>query len=132
MKRVIIMLAFICTVACNPYDMEEILLVKDDISLTLRGVEQFAYNPQTCQISHNHTTNEYRMFDDNLSEWVHLKCKEMPANEGQELQADLSWATAKGAKKMNGLTFRIEKTDSEGKIWMWCEQKSIGIVIKNL
>ncbi len=133
MKKVAtIMVSFICAVACNPYDIDEILLIRDDISLTLKGEEMFVYNPLTCQMSHNLKDNEYRVFDDKLSEWFHLICGEMPANKGQEFHADLSWSTAKGARKMNGLTFKVEKTDSEGKIWMWCEQKSIGIVIKNL
>ncbi len=132
MKRLVLMLIMLSAVSCIKFDVDEILLVRDDISLTVKGVEQFKYNPVTCQMSHNTSKNEYRIFDDKLSEWVILTCDEMPASEGQKLTADLSWTGSKRQESMKGLSFKVEKTDGSGKIWMWCKDKSIGIVIKNL
>ena len=132
MKRLIIIAVLAAAVSCSPYDIDEILLQRDDISMTLKGDEQFAYDPVTCQISHNSTTNEYRMFDDKLSNWLIVRCYERPSNDGQELIADVTWTASSSTRTRKGLTFRIEKTDGSGTIWMWCRQKSIGIVIKNL
>ncbi len=126
------MLALATAVSCVRFDFEEILLPREDISLTIKNVEQFSFDPLTCQISHNITQNEYRVFDDKLSGWFVLKCREMPANKGQVVKADLTWTASKSTKSMKGLSFKVEKTDNTGKIWMWCEDKSIGIVIKNL
>ncbi len=132
MKKLILLLVLVSAAACNPYEIEEVLLPKDDISFTIRGVDQFTYNPLTWQISQNVRTNEFRVFDDKLSEWFIVKCDGKPAGEGQTLTADLSWTAASSTKEMKDLEFTVEKTDASGKIWMWCEQKSIGIVIKNL
>lgn len=127
------MLAVLATaVSCSLYDIDEVLLRRDDISMTMKGAEQFAYDPLTCQMSHNSTTNEYRIFDDNLSNWLIVKCYERPSDEGQELTADVTWTASSSTRSMKGLTFRVEKMDESGMIWMWCRQKSIGIVIKNL
>ncbi len=133
MKRLIITLAALYAAAgCVRFDIDEILLPREDISLTMKGEDQFTYNPLTCQMSHNSTTNEFRVFNDRLSDWFILKCQDRPGNVGQEVTADLSWTTDKSTRSMSGLTFRVEKTDADGTIWMWCKQKSIGIVIKNL
>ncbi len=132
MKRLIIAAVMLAAVSCVEYDIDEILLVRDDISLTYKGMEQFRYNPVTCQISNNVTTNEYRVFDDKLSGWFILKCDDRPVNEGQEVIADLEWTAGKGNRSMADLVFEVEKANSEGKIWLWCKQKNIGIVIKNL
>ncbi len=132
MKKLIILMILSAAVSCVPYDIDEILLPREDISLTVKGEVQFSFNPLTCQMSHNSTTHEFRVFDDRLSEWFILKCAERPANEGQEVNADLTWTASSSTKTMEGLTFRIEKIDRSGKIWLWCKKKNIGIVIKNL
>ncbi len=133
MKRLIIILAALFAAAgCVRFNIDEILLPREDVSLTMRGAEQFAYDPMTCQMSHNSTTHEFRVFNDKLSDWFIIKCQDRPSDVGQEVVADLSWTTDRNNKSMSDLTFKIEKTDASGTIWMWCEQKSIGIVIKNL
>ncbi len=132
MKKLIFMMMLAAAVSCVRYDVDEVLLLREDVSLTLKGVEQFRYDPLTCQMSHNTATNEFRVFDDKLSGWFILKCDEMPANRGQEIKADLTWTASKSTKEMKDLNFKVEKIDKTGQIWMWCKKKSIGIVIKNL
>ncbi len=132
MRKILILMILLSAASCIRYDVDEILLVRDDISLTVKGVDQYVYNPLTCQISHNKTKNEYRVYDDKLSGWFLLKCSDMPTDEGQNITADLSWTGDKRQEIMKGLSFKVEKTDGSGKIWLWCKDKSIGIVIKNL
>ncbi len=132
MKKGLIILILLGMVSCVRYDMEEILLQRDGISFTIRGEDQFEYNPLTCQFAHNGDTHEYRVLDDMLSNWVIVKCHERPSGEGQELTADITWTASSSIKTMKDLTFRVEKTDASGNIWMWCRQKKVGIVIKNL
>ncbi len=132
MKRLILVLLAAMAVSCVRYDIDEILLPREDISLTMKGEDLYTYNPATCQISYNSKTMEYRVFDDKISEWFTLKCSERPMNEGQRITADLAWTAGKSTKSMKGLSFKVEKTDKTGRIWMWCDDKSIGIVIKNL
>lgn len=132
MRKLIIVMIMAFAVSCNPYDIDEVLLMRDDISMTMKGEVLFSYDPLTCQMSHNDSKNEYRMFDDKLSEWVIIRCGQRPSYEGQELTADLTWTSDSSVRTMKELTFKIERTDASGTIWMWCRKKSIGIVIKNL
>lgn len=132
MRKIVILIMLAVMVSCSPYDIEEVLLQRSEVSMTMKGDEQFVYDPLTCQMSYNSTDNEYRMFDDMLSNWLIVKCHERPSSEGQELTADVTWTASSTTRTMKGLTFRIEKTDGSGTMWLWCRQKSIGIVIKNL
>ncbi len=132
MKKAIILMILVSAVSCAPYDIEEILLPREDISLTIKGEDQFSYDPLTCQAAHNSTIHEYRVFDDKLSEWFIVRCSDRPSNEGQELTADITWTASSSTKTMNSLEFRIEKMEQDGRIWMWCKKKKVGIVIKNL
>lgn len=133
MRRFIIILAIATAAsACREYDVDEVLLQREDLSLTVKGDPHFIFDPLTCQFSHNGTTNEYRMFDDRLSDWVTLKCSQRPDTEGQLLTADISWTGSSSIRTEEGLKFVVQKTSADGYVWMWNKSKSIGIVIKNL
>lgn len=133
MKRTIILIIIAAAAsACNRYDIEEVLLIRNDISLTWKGKEQIVYDPIECQLSHNHETNTFRVYDDALANWFMISCRARPSHEGQELSADVSWTTDNDTKHEKGLTFRVEKIDESGQVWMWNKSKNIGIVIKNL
>ncbi len=135
-KLMIILTALLATASCTQFDISEVLLPREDISLTVKGEEQFSYDKLTCQISHKKSSDspsvEYRVFDERLSKWFIFRCDMMPTDVDQEVNAELSWTSGRVSREMKDLTFSVKKTDDSGKIWLWCEQKSIGIVIKNL
>jgi hypothetical protein len=131
--RKLVMLLIIASIATGcRWDIDEILLVRDDISLTMKGEDLFVYDPLTCQISYNYSENTYRMYDDRLSDWVIVECSERPDTEGQSLTADITWTTSSSLKIERGLRFTVQKISSDGKVWLWNKSKKIGIVIKNL
>lgn len=133
MKRFLAISAILMTAAgCCRYDVDEVLLMRDDISLTQKGTVMMSYDPLSCQMSHDKATNTFRVYDDMIANWFIVKCSERPDNEGQELTADVTWTTAKDTKTEKELKFTVEKTDAQGQIWMWNKSKKIGIVIKNL
>ena len=131
--RKLVMLAVIASIAtgCH-WDIDEILLEREDISLTMKGEELFVYDPMTCQMSFSSTDNIYRLYVDRLSDWVIIKCSERPDTEGQDLTADISWTASSSTRSERGLKFTVRKTSADGKVWLWNKSKKIGIVIKNL
>lgn len=123
---------FLALSSCRRFDIDEILLQRNDISLTLKGEDQVVYDPVSFQLAHNSRTNEFRVYDDRLSSWFIVRCSDNPTYEGQQLTADVSWTASSSTRSEKGLEFTVEKTDGYGNIWLWCKSKSIGIVIKNL
>ena len=131
-KTFIFALLVMCLAGCVRYDIDEILLQRQDISLTIRGTEVIRYTPDRFQIGYNDRKNEFRVFDDNLGNWFVLTCRERPSTEGQTLKADLWWTATNTTKSRTGLDFRVEKTDSKGHIWLWCEDSAIGVSVREL
>lgn len=133
MKRAItIIFAAILLAGCQEYDIEEILLQREDISLTIKGDEVLVYDEETFQLGYSSEKNEFRVFDDNLANWFVLKCSARPSTEGQEVKADLSWTSPNTTRTRKGLTFTVERTGPGGFIWLWCETEAAGVVVREL
>ena len=126
------MVALAALAGCQRYDIDDILLQKEEISLTMKGEEVLTYRQDTYQLGYNSQMNEFRVFDDNMATWFVLTCDSRPSTEGQELTADLKWTSSNSTKTRNRLTFIVEKTDVEGHIWLWCESDAIGVIVKEL
>lgn len=132
MKKIIILVLALTAVSCNRFDVDEILLLRKDVSLTWKGEEQFSNDPALCQMGFNSSRNEFRAQTDNLSNWFVIRCSVMPVAEGDEIEADISWTGVKDTRSMEGLEFKVKKVSSDGMIWMWCKSAKIGVTIMKL
>ena len=88
------------------------------------------YDKKTCQIGYNDATHEFRLINDKLSDWVIFKSDATPANEGQKVTANLEYTVANGTRKLEGLVFTVKKTAPDGQVWLWNEDKKIGIIMR--
>ena len=118
--------------ACVDYDVEEILLVRDNVSLTIKGNVQFEYASMTCQLGYSPERCEFRAYDDMLGNWFVLKCYADPAEEGMTVKGDLEYTTFDSKVNLTGLRFVVKKTDWEGYVWLWNDERKIGAVVKKL
>lgn len=131
MKKMTILLTVAMLVTgCTIYDIEQILLQRDDVSLTCKGNLQFSYDEKTCQMAYNNARNEFRVHDDAIANWFTIRCYSDPATEGQTLKADLSWTTSTDTKTQKGLEFMVKQVGPDGKIWMWNDSARIGVVVR--
>lgn len=132
MKKIFAVCLILAVTGCVRYDIEEILTSRDEVSLTWKGTEQFVYDPATCQMSFNAAGNEFRAQKDNLSGWFVLKCSELPVNEGDEIEADISWTGISDNRTMKNLEFKVRKTSEDGMIWLWSKSSKIGVTIRRI
>jgi hypothetical protein len=116
---------------CNPYDVDEILINRDDVSLTMKGEPLFLYDPDTCQLAYNTERNEYWAMADDMSKYFVLKAHQQMSHIEQEFSADLTYMNGTKEKKERNLTFKIEKISNDrGLVWLWCHSRNIGLVIR--
>lgn len=123
--------AALALTACR-HDVDEVLLGRSDISLTIKDELLVSFNENTCQLGYNTDRNEFRVYDEKFANWFILKCSADPTSEGQKIKADLEYTTDKDVKSLTGLELSVVKTSQEGLIWLWEDEKKIGIIIKNL
>lgn len=132
MRRIIYIAAAVLIVSACRYDIDEILLSRDDISLTIKGELQMSFNENTCQLGYNTGRNEFRVYDEKLSDWFIVRCSAKPTSEGQEVTAELKYTTNTDIKTMKGLKMEVQKLSSDGLVWLWEKDKKIGIIVKSL
>lgn len=135
MKKILKYMAVLAAVllmgSCMQYDVTEVLLSRNDISLTVKGNPVFVYQPDNCQVAFNTKRNEYQAMNDDGSEYYVLRAYQTLSSLGQEFSADLRYTESGKEKSEKDLTFRIEKiSNSEGLVWLWCSSDNIGLVIK--
>lgn len=129
---VCIFLLLMISAGCNPYEVDELLLQKEDVSLVVRGEVVFDYDGNTCQMSYNAKRCEYRVMDDDMAHYFLLRCNADLSDVGQEVTADLKFTTSTDVKEEKGLTFKVERVDQSEKFWLWCNSRKIGVVVRKL
>lgn len=132
MKRIIYISAATLALTSCGLDVDEVLLQRNDISLTIKGEPQMSFNENTCQLGYNTDRNEFRVYDEKLANWFIVSCSVRPTSEGQEVTADLEYTTPKDTKRLHDLELEVMKVSTDGLVWMWENDKKIGIVVKSL
>jgi hypothetical protein len=117
--------------SCSPYKIDEILISRDDVSLTIEGLPVFVYNEDKCQLAYNTERNEYRAMTDDMTDYFILKANQKLTTIDQQFTADLTYTTSGSPTTLKELSFTIEKISNEsGLVWVWCKEYAIGIVAK--
>ena len=127
----IFVLAVLTLAACAEYDINEVLLVRDDVSLTLRGKPQYVFAADDGQMATNADRTIYRYMTDDLMNWLDVKCQSKPGGVGENIIADIKWKSTISSGEENNLEFEIKQTDGSGMIWLWNKSNNIGLVIRD-
>ena len=120
----------LCQCSCNKESPDKEFIENDSICLMMNGKAIITYDEDNYQISSNSDQKVFRVMDDNMGKYYQLSCSDIPYSEGQNIKADLKWATGTSVSTREGLQFKVEKVTSEGKVWMWCKSRKIGVSIQ--
>ena len=112
-------------------EMDPELDRSEDVCLRVKGKAIFTYDIDQDQLTFNEFLQEFRAGSDDMGSYFIVTCKQLPTRDGQDIKADLRWKNGSGsAQKRSGLTFRVQKTDEQGRIWLWCSKERIGAVVR--
>lgn len=102
------------------------------IMLNIDGKDMMVYDPATCQLAFNAGLREFRVMNDNMSEFFYLTCDELPTAVGQTIRCDLKYLgpNTKSAYNCKGADFSVELIGDEGTIWLWCGKKKIAVRVR--
>lgn len=133
MKRILIFVILLtAAVSCKKYDVDEILIQRDDISMTIKGNVVFTVDPLKGQIGYNDKENEFRMYGDDIGNWLVLRCRTAIPEKGHDVKADIRYTASTTTRSYKNVRFNVKRRDSEGKIWLWSDDEKIGLVVKEL
>ena len=133
MKKLILLVSLAVLAACSPKEtVDEVFVQSTDIQLRIDGVTLHTYQPLTWQLGSNRSRRQFRVMKDDGSAFYTLTCSAMPAQLDQTLEADLEWTSGSSVKNESGLSMKVVKTDADGTVWLWCNDKKIGVSIRTL
>ena len=133
MKKLILLVSLAVLAACSPKEtVDEVFIQSTDIQLRIDGVTLHTYQPLTWQLGSNRSRRQFRVMKDDGTASYTLTCSEWPAQLDQTLQADLEWTSGSSVKNESGLSMKVVKTDADGTVWLWCNDKKIGVSIRTL
>lgn len=133
MKKLILLVSLAVLAACSPKEtVDEVFVQSTDIQLRIDGVTLHTYQPLTWQLGSNRSRRQFRVMKDDGTASYTLTCSEWPAQLDQTLQADLEWTSGSSVKNESGLSMKVVKTNADGTVWLWCNDKKIGVSIRTL
>lgn len=119
MKKRLVILALCALAAFGCEDDPDLELAKSsgDIRLEIGGKTVFLFDPLTCQTGFDQTGKEFRIHNDDMSEYFVLSLSHIPDQENEFITGDLSWTTPDGIsskKKMALETIQV----TEDRMWL--------------
>lgn len=131
--KFIIFTAILALTSCTPQnEMQAELLMDEVISIKWKGSTVIEYNSESFQLGYNDASHEYRIFKDDLSSWFTVRCSDKPVAEGQTITASILWkAGSESLKSFSNQKMVIKQVDDSGRIWLWNDTNSIGIILQN-
>ena len=112
-------------------DMDLDMYNSEQVSLMVKGKKVFTYTEGTGQLAFNRTLRQFRAGNDDMTSFFVLTLDELPRQEGQEIRGGIQWTSGSSVKSTN-LTFKVEKYDGTGLVWLWNAADKTGAIVKIL
>ena len=128
----IIALSILVGTGCKEkVEMDLEMYNSDQVSLMVKGKKVFTYTEGTGQLGYNRSLRQFRAGNDDMTSFFVLTLDELPRQEGQEIRGGVQWTSGSSVKSTN-LTFKVEKYDGTGLVWLWNATDKTGAVVKIL
>lgn len=134
MKRLFIIASvLLALVSCSGNKhMESALLDEETVCLRIKGRVIHSFDAASCQLGYNAAKKQFRMGNDDMSEYFIVTCSDIPAREGQSVTAILEWTQNNSIQKKKGISFNVEKSSSDGTVWLWSRKDEIAVILHRL
>lgn len=126
------LLALLLLGGCRTSEMDPGMLASDTISLMVKGKTVFTLPEKEGQLGYNQQRKEFRAGTDDMTSFFVLRCEPLPTSEGQVITGSLRWSEGETVRTRNNLSFRVEKYEDTGLVWLWCAKDKTGAVVKVL
>lgn len=111
---------------------EEFIRNTEQIGLTIKGEQVFTYDPRSCQLGYNQASREFRVMDDNMSDYFVIELSRELTQIGSSCTAVVRYTTKDDIITKTGVSFTLEKKGQDGLMWLWGKKSGIGAVVREL
>lgn len=121
--------AFVLTSCTKEDKIDPEFMDTKTISLTIRGESKFYYTENKCQLGYNASKNEFRVSNDDMSEYYIVTLDSMPTEADQKVKGKISWTESANIVTKNDLEFKVGYISSDGRYWLWNSKNKIGAIV---
>lgn len=132
MKRLLLLLAIaMAAVSCDDTEFKTGFISYDGIRLEIGGETVFEYDPLTCQLGYNSKKGEFRVHNDEMSEFFSVTLPHLPSVEEEFVTGDISWTTETDVVTKKKVTLETLKIEGD-MIWLWNRGSRIAVTVRIL
>lgn len=132
MKRLLVLLAVaVAAVSCNDTEFKNEFISSDGIRLEVGGETVFEYDPLTCQLGYNSSKGEFRVHNDDMSEFFSVTLPHLPSVAEEFVTGDISWTTETDVVTKKKVTLETLKIEGD-MIWLWNRSSRIAVTVRIL
>jgi|SRR5574344_42536 hypothetical protein len=132
MRKYLILFAAIAALfltSCRSEDkIDPEFLATKNVSLTVNGTTKFYYSAAKCQLGYNASKKEFRVSNDDMSEYYIVTLESMPTEVNQKIKGNISWTESANIVTKNGIEFKVGSI-SDGQYWLWNSKEKIGVIV---
>jgi len=115
--------------SCEKNGPDNDFVESNDLELKVEGRVLLTYDPLTWQLGYKPQTRQFRVHNDNMSQYYILTCSEEPREVDQSIKASLKWSTGTSVNSRNDLSFKVVRIENDGRTWLWCN-RGIGVSVR--
>jgi len=112
-------------------EMDAALLESETLCLKIKDRMAFTFDENSHQTGYNATLHQFRMGNDDMSEYVVLTCSG-PLQTEKSVTASMEWTENNSIQKHDGISFKVEKMSEDGTVWLWSATDRVAAVVKIL
>ena len=118
-----------CTGCREKVDMDLEMYNSEQVSLMVKGKKVYTYDEGAGQMAFNRTLRQFRTGNDDMTSFFVLTCSELPTTVGQEIRGEIKWTSGSSVKTASGITFKVEKYEDTGLVWLWNATDKTGAIV---
>ena len=99
--------------------LSEAFLGTEDYCLEVNARMMHEFTATECQLGYNASKCQFRVGNDQMTEYYILECDKIPSHKDEILTVDLTWTMDATIQKRSGLRMKVSKIGDDGRIWLW-------------
>ena len=122
-------LALLCQACFVEPDISGSVLASEDYCLEIQGQRMLTFKESESQLGFSETKKQFRVSDDQMTEYYVLECDKVPSVVNETLIVTLIWTMDGTRQTRTGISMKVSQIGTDGRIWLWSSKDQIAAIV---
>ena len=129
-KALVLSMLLIVATSCRELISDDIFLEDSgEYALVIKGKVLMSQAHEPLQYSANKDRLEFRVMNDDCSQYYYIKCSELPLKQDMTINCSLKWFDMGRLNSKNNLSFTVIRSSADSRS-LWCDSQRIGVTFR--